>query len=78
MASERLCIDAQFEWEAVYGGRLDTDQITEACRRLQMAQLEAEAKAFPTGFNPGARFMALAKEETSAHFHVRYHAQERQ
>jgi hypothetical protein len=69
---ERLCIDAQFEWEALYAGRMDTHQITEACRRLQVAQLDAENRSFPSGFAPNERLLTLAKEETKAYFKTRY------
>jgi hypothetical protein len=69
---ERFCIDAQFEWEEIYGGRLNADQIVEACRRLQVAQLDAESKSFPNGFAPNGRLLVLAKEETTAYFRTRY------
>jgi hypothetical protein len=70
---ERLFIDAQFEWESVYSGRLDTSQVTEAWRHLQVAQLEAESNAFPSGFELSAREMDLAKGSARAYFHARYH-----
>jgi hypothetical protein len=73
VALERLFIDAQFEWESVYSGRLDTNQITEAWRHLQVAQLEAESSAFPSGFELGEREMALAKDLARGYFAARYH-----
>jgi hypothetical protein len=72
---ERLCIDAQFEWESIYASNLNTDQINEACRRLRVSQLDAESKSFPNGFPLHPRLLALAREETTAYFSARYNVE---
>jgi len=59
VALERMFIDAQFEWEDVYGGKLSDQEIAERCRKLRTLQLDAESKAFPSGFEPSKRLFGL-------------------
>jgi len=69
---ERLFIEAQFEWENIYGGKLTDGEITERRRRLQTLQLDTEEKCFPDGFEPAAKLFDLAKREADTYFRGTY------
>ena len=64
VALELLFIDAQYEWEEIYAGKMGDDDIMAARRKMQKLRLEAEQKFFPEGFQPASRFVELATNLT--------------
>jgi len=46
VALELLFIDAQYEWEEIYAGKMGDDDIMAARRKMQKLRLEAEQKFF--------------------------------
>ena len=72
VALELLFIDAQHEWEKIYTGKVSEGDITEARRKMQKLRLDAERKHFPDGFQPSAKFVVLAAEETRAYMSLTY------
>jgi hypothetical protein len=65
VALELLFIDAQYEWEEIYAGKMGDDDIMAARRKMQKLRLEAEQKFFPEGFQPASRFVELATKNPS-------------
>jgi hypothetical protein len=78
VALELLFIDAQYEWENIYSGKMGDDDIMAARRKIQKLRLEAEQKYFPEGFQPSSKFVNLATEETRTYMRVTYSEDERQ
>jgi hypothetical protein len=72
VALELLFIDAQYEWEKIYAGKMGDDDIMAARQKMQKLRLEAERKYFPEGFEPPAKLVALATEETQSYMTVTY------
>jgi hypothetical protein len=72
VALELLFIDAQYEWENIYAGKLTEDDIMAARQKMQKLRLEAEHKHFPDGFQPPEKQVTLASEETQAYMSLTY------
>jgi hypothetical protein len=72
VALELLCIDAEVEWEGIYGGTIRDEDIAERKARLAKLRLEAEHKHFPEGFVPSRRLFDLANEEAIAYLSNSY------
>lgn len=72
VALELLFIDAQYEWEKIYEGRVPAATIMDRCTKLRKLQLEAERKHFPEGFEPSQRLIDLATEETRSYIKLTY------
>ncbi|MDA8051109.1 MAG: hypothetical protein M0002_14100 [Rhodospirillales bacterium] len=72
VALELICIDAEGEWESIYGGKIPIEGIIERIARLKKVQLEAERKHFPEGFEPSQSIIRLATQEAEAYFSAMY------
>jgi hypothetical protein len=72
VALELLFIDAQYEWEKIYAGKMGDEDIMAARQKMQKVRLEAEQKYFPEGFQPPSKFVNLATEETRTYMRVTY------
>lgn len=72
VALELLFIDAQYEWEKIYAGRMGDDDIMAARQKMQKLRLEAERKYFPEGFEPPQKLVTLAAKETQAYMTITY------
>ena len=73
VALELLFIDAQYEWEKIYAGKMGDDDIMAARQKMQKLRLEAEQKYFPEGFQPSSKLVELATEETRTYMRLTYH-----
>lgn len=68
-----LFIDALFEWEAIYSGRLTEEEISEARKKLMSLQHEVVKKHLPTNDLPERRdLFRLAEEDAIAYLEERY------
>lgn len=66
---DALFIEALFEWERVYAGQLDDDEITKRRRKLMELRHDAEVREFPTGDLPERPdLLALAEEDAKGYF----------
>jgi hypothetical protein len=72
VALELLFIDAQYEWEKIYAGKMSDEDIMSARRKMQRLRLEAERKHFPEGFEPPTKLVTLAAKETQAYMMLTY------
>jgi hypothetical protein len=72
VALELLFIDAQYEWEKIYAGKMGEDDIMAARQKMQKLRLEEERKYFPEGFEPAQKFVTLAAEETQTYMMIAY------
>lgn len=72
VALEVIYIDAEHEWERIYGGQLSNAEIMKRRTQLRKLQLEAERKHFPEGFDPPAKLVALASGDADAYFSVTF------
>jgi len=66
---DALFIDAHYDAESVYSGRVTEDEITELRFKLMRLQQKIEREHFPNGDLPErADLMALAEERATAYF----------
>jgi hypothetical protein len=72
-----LFIDAQFQWNSVKDGSLDSNEIMARWRKLAMLRLEAERKFFPDGIPGADQLRALAQDQSDAYFRATYGAGDR-
>jgi hypothetical protein len=71
-ALELLYIDAEQDWENIAMGEMPAQTINKRRAQLRKLQLDAEKKHFPEGFEPNARLIQLATEETRTYFRLTY------
>jgi hypothetical protein len=68
LAINTLFIDAEFEWESIFLGRLTDDEIMSRLRKLKRAQLEEEQRCFPEGFSLNPALKSKAEQEALEYF----------
>ena len=69
MSFDALLIEALYEWESVFAGRLSDEEITERRRTLMQLRHEADVKHFPTGDLPErADLLKLAEADAVTYF----------
>jgi len=62
---DALFIQALFEWESVFSGKLTNEEITERRRKLMQLRHDLDAKHFPTGdLSKRGDLFALAEQDT--------------
>ncbi len=66
-ALDALFIDAQMEWEDIYGGKLDEDEINRRRHRLMKLRHEAEVKNLPDGLPLKKSLLRLAEMEAATY-----------
>jgi hypothetical protein len=77
MSLEALFIEALFEWEAIFSGQLNNDEISERWRKLMQVQLDAQKEHFPNGDLPErSDLMTLAEDDAIAYFEKRFGPEE--
>jgi hypothetical protein len=69
---DTIFIDAQFEWENIFTGRVPDDEILNRRHKLMRLRTEAEHKHFPDGHVPSARLFALARTEAKDYLSALY------
>ena len=67
-ALEALLIDCLMEWENVYGGKLDEEEITRRRHKLMTLRHETERKHLPTPLPEQPDLSELAEAEASDYF----------
>jgi len=69
MSFDALLIEALYEWESVFAGRLTDEEITERRRTLMQLRHDADVKHFPTGDLPQrADLLKLAESDAVSYF----------
>jgi hypothetical protein len=64
MSLDALFIEALYEWEGVYSGRYDNEEIVERRRKLMQLRHDLDVKNFPTGDLPQRKdLMVLAEND---------------
>lgn len=75
MTLEALLIEALFEWEGVFAGKLTDEGVTERRRKLMERQHQADIKHFPRGNLPERKdLLALANQDATAYFAMMFEA----
>jgi hypothetical protein len=69
---DRLFIDAQFEWESVFSGRLSDEQITVRLRKLRILQHDLERLHLKDGLPLKKELQARAEQEARIFFKNTY------
>jgi hypothetical protein len=64
---DAIFIDAQMEWEDIYGGKLDEDDIKRRRHRLMKLRHEAAIKNLPDGLPLNKSLFRLAEIEAAAY-----------
>jgi hypothetical protein len=72
IALDALFIDCQMEWEDVYAGRLDEDEIAKRRHALMVHRHEADAKNLPGGLRQRRKLLTLAERDAEAYFEAVY------
>ena len=67
-----LFIDAQLEWESIFGGRYTDEEIAQRRHKLMKLQFDAEAKGFPDGLDVKQGLFDLAQKEAQDYFRTTY------
>jgi hypothetical protein len=68
---DNIFIDAQFEWENIFTGRVPRNEILDRRQKLMRLRIEAEHKYLPDHVSSGRRF-ALAKTEAASYLSAIY------
>jgi hypothetical protein len=72
LALTSLFIDAQLEWENIFSGRYNNEEIMNRLHKLRKLQLEAEGKSFPEGLAKKATLFEQAQNSASQYFATTY------
>jgi hypothetical protein len=67
-----LFIDAQLEWEGIFGGQYTDAEISSRLHNLRKLQLEAERKSAPDGLPRKGDLFAQAQDEAQKYFTATY------
>ncbi|HUB11704.1 MAG TPA: hypothetical protein VMB34_07075 [Acetobacteraceae bacterium] len=68
VALEALLIDCQMEWEDIYAGRLDENEINKRRHAMMKLRHEAEVKNLPNGLPVRSKLFRLAEDDAAAYF----------
>ncbi len=67
-----LFIDVQLEWETVFAGRYNDDEIMKRLHQLRKMQLDAESRNFPDGLAERADLLDRAKQDATEYLSATY------
>jgi hypothetical protein len=69
MSLDALFIEALYEWEGVYAGQFNNEEITERRRKLMQLRHDLDVKHFPTGDLPERNdLLELAEQDAITYF----------
>jgi len=68
IALDRIFIDAQFEWEGIFAGKLSDEQIAGRLRKLRRLQHDTESHHFKEGLPHRKTLQRAAEEEATGFF----------
>jgi hypothetical protein len=69
---DSLFIDAQLEWENIYAGKYDEEQISKRLHKLRTLHHDAECRIFRHGLPLRKNLFAVAERDTASFFRKTY------